>query len=158
MLYHYTSAKLLEQIIANGKLRPSDTNGWRLLWATSAPTIDLTASYSNEPIVARFTLYSCDFEPWTDVRSRYQQKEMREHAYAMEQRVLKNGWARLQDWYVRYASLSADRWLRIDTRDQQWQPYASSTWNIGDEPETRDDDAYADYRFCCRRAEEEGED
>ena len=36
MLYHYTSAKLLEKIIASGKLRPSDARGWRLLWATSA--------------------------------------------------------------------------------------------------------------------------
>jgi hypothetical protein len=89
MLYHYTSAKLLEEIIASGKLRPSGANGWRLLWATSAPTIDLTSTYHHEPIVARFNLHSCDFEPWTDVRSRYQQKEMQKKAKRMERIVRK---------------------------------------------------------------------
>ena len=128
MLYHYTSAKLLEKIIASGKLRPSNVHKWRLLWATSLSTVDLMSAYHHEPIIARFTLHSCDFEPWTDVRSRYQQEESREAAERMEQRMLKKHgeFGGPQNWYVRYAALSADRWLRIDTRDQRWQPYGSS--------------------------------
>jgi len=107
LLYHYTSATLLEKIIASGKLRPSGVGGWRLLWATSASTVDRTASCTHEPIVARFTLHDCDFEPWTIVRSRYRQEKYRKEAESMEQRIA--GFYAIygvdpQDWYVRYAS------------------------------------------------------
>jgi hypothetical protein len=181
MLYHYTSAKLLEKIIASGKLRPSDARGWRLLWATSAETIDLTSAYCHEPIVARFTLHSRDFEPWMDVRSRYQQKK-RKRAELMEQVALKTfGVVRPQDWYVRAAALPADRWLRIDVRDQRWAPYISSTWqqpgppqlgkmpgfsdwdykiwgiDVGLDPDSMDDDGLADYRYLTKRDEDEDE-
>lgn len=182
MLYHYTSAKLLEKIIGSRKLRPSGVRGWRLLWATAVPTVDLTSAYHHEPIIARFTLHSCDFEPWTEVRARYQQEEMRERAERMEQRALNEygGYGtRPENWFVRYASLPADRWLRIDTRDQRWQPYGSSTWrqqgppqlgmmpwlseydykelgiDLGEDPETMDAAAYADY---CYRIKEEQDD
>ena len=49
MLYHYTSAELLEKIIASRKLRPSGVRGWRLLWATSVPTVDLTSRITTSP-------------------------------------------------------------------------------------------------------------
>jgi hypothetical protein len=182
MLYHFTSARLLEKIIADGKLRPSDAHGWRLLWATSAETIDLTSAYHHEPIVARFTLHSRDFEPWTDVRSRYQQKK-RKRAELME-RVVREAYRVVnpKDWFVRAAALPADRWLRIDVRDQRWAPYVSKTWqqpgrpqlgkmpwlddwdyklsgiDVGLDPDTMDDDGLADYRYLTKRDEDEDED
>ena len=154
MLYHYTSATLLEKIITSGKLRPSNVCGWRLLWATSASTIDPTASCAREPIVARFTLHNCDFEAWTSVRSRYQQEELKKLVERMEQRVVADGVAP-KNWYVRYASLSVDRWIRIDTCDQRWQPYVSKAWATNWEPHQVDDDALADYRYRHQTEEEE---
>ena len=182
MLYHYTSAKLLEKIIASGKLLPADEDGWGLLWATSAPTIDLTAFYAEEPLVARFTLHDCDFEPWTDVRSRYPRKKLL-RAKRMERNTLKRYGMRHLDWYVRPTALPAGRWLRIDTRDQHWHPYVSNSWrkrglwpqlgrmpwfnewqykhrgiDLGDDPNTMDDDALADHRYQTEETEETEEE
>jgi hypothetical protein len=157
LLYHYTSVTLLRKILASGKLLPSGTLGWRLLWATSSSTIDPTATCVREPIVARFTLRSCDFKPWSIVRSRFRQEKL-ELAEEMEQRV-----AHFVDpdrWYVRYTALPADRWLRIDTRDQRWQPYVSGSWRR-QRPLWLDDDFLADSLAEARQArqiEEEEEE
>jgi hypothetical protein len=172
MLYHYTSARLLEKIIASGKLLPAHAPGGRLLWATSAQTIELISRYHYEPVVARFTLHSCDFEPWTDVRSRFQQEEMREEAEWMVQDAPKFG-SHHTNWYVRFSPLPADRWLRIDIRDQRWHPYKSKTvrqrglrpqlgrmpWyseefyehrgiKLGEDPRTMDDEGLADHHYA----------
>jgi hypothetical protein len=165
LLYHYTSAKLLEKIVASGKLLPSDANGWGLLWATSAPTIDLTSQYLYETVVARFTLSNSDFEPWEEVRFRFSIKK-RKRAEQMSKNVrIVNP----SDWWVRRAPLPAARWLRIDVRDQRWRPYGSKTWqkrgkpqlgkmpwmskadykarglDLGFDPRFVDDETYADY-------------
>ena len=102
----------------------------------------------------------------------------------MERATLKKYGVRHEDWYVRYASLSIDRWLRIDTRDQRWQPYVSSSWrqrgwglpqlgqmpwyserdyerwgiDLGDDPNTMDDDAFADHRYRYQTEETEEEE
>jgi hypothetical protein len=122
-VYHYTSAKQLEAIIASGELRPSDAKGLGVLWATTAETIDLTALYHREPIVARFTLWRDDFEPWGQVRSQFTRKEVKH----LEDIGVMRG-ASWQNWYVRAFPLPRRHWRRIDIRDQRWQPYQSAVW------------------------------
>lgn len=146
MLYHYTSVRLLEKIIAEGRLRPSNARGWRLLWTTSVETPDPTASFVREDRVARFTLDRRDFEPWIDVRSRYQQEEMREMAERIEHRVRLWHDANPENLYVRYAALPAERWLRIDTI-QGLIPDNLGPATIGD--------VLADLRYLCQSDEEE---
>ncbi len=135
MLYHFTSARLLEEIIASGRLMPSDDYGWNLLWATEAQTTDIVASrYHYEPVVARFTLDPADFEPWDDLRLRFKKKR-RARAERMTRSVLKRGLLNPTKWYVRRDPLPKERWLRIDVRDQRWQPYASETWRRRGKPQ-----------------------
>lgn len=79
--------------------------------------------------------------------------------------------SRHTDWYVRFARLPSDRWLRIDTRDQRWQPYQSNTWrkrgspqlgkmpwysedyykhlriDLGHDPTWMDDEGIADWHY-----------
>jgi hypothetical protein len=152
VLYHYTSAKLLEKIIASGKLRPSGEFGWRLLWASSSEEIiDPTFAHPYEDHIARFTLDIDDFVPWTKVRSRFRSAKLR-RALAMEE-VCRFKWGSrvVESWHVRAAALPASRWLHIETQNRTWRSYhTSESWR-----RIQEGDALADEYFRQRPKEDD---
>ena len=117
---------------------------------------------------------------WTCARDTNKKSERERNSWSRSS-SRRSAWCALKTGDVRAAALPADRWLRIDVRDQRWAPYISSTWqqpgppqlgkmpgfsdwdykiwgiDVGLDPDSMDDDGLADYRYLTKRDEDEDE-
>lgn len=138
-VFHFTDTARLPWIIRSGELQPGrnkigDFPGPDLVWATTDPRGDVTASADRgEPYRTgkvrhvRFTLDIADFIPWAQVPevlpqwTQYQVRRL--EAFA-------EGRSAPSNWWCRVEPLPLTACLKIETRsyaDNRWLPWSDST-------------------------------